>query len=156
MANVKTGTKILEGGRQSFGKDVSILRRGRDVTNTNIASSDAFPYEVQVNLHMLGPLMLHEISGEIDGTYIITVDQRSGTNGRMKLHQQLPQPGYSSNSISYRRILSFYTRTRDRGLALRGPGNKILPKEHSITRCRSTRVWAAGPVGISVSSYSVS
>ena len=56
---VEAGSKLREGRRgQPLGEDVSKLGGSRDMEYPNIADSDFVAHEVQVNLHMLRPLML--------------------------------------------------------------------------------------------------
>ena len=43
----------------------------------NIADGDSVAHEVQVNLHMLRPLMLDGVGGEIHGTNIVAVEERA-------------------------------------------------------------------------------
>ena len=45
--------------------------------NPNIAGGDLVAHEVQVDLHMLRPLMLDGVSGEIHGTDVVAVDERA-------------------------------------------------------------------------------
>ena len=72
---VEAGAKLREGrGGQSLGEDVSKLGGGRDMENPNIADCDPVAHEVQVDLHMLRPLMLDGVGGEIHGTDVVAVD----------------------------------------------------------------------------------
>jgi hypothetical protein len=48
-----------------------------------------FSDEVQVNLDMLGSLMLDWIGGEVDNTDIVTIDQCGATERTAKLVQKL-------------------------------------------------------------------
>jgi hypothetical protein len=45
------------------------------VENTNVTDSNALTDKVEINLNMLGALVLNRIGGEVDGTDVITVDQ---------------------------------------------------------------------------------
>ena len=42
----------------------------------NIADCDPVAHEVQVNLHVLRPLMLDGVGGEMHGTDVVAVDER--------------------------------------------------------------------------------
>ena len=44
----------------------------------NIADSDPVANEVQVDLHMLRPLMLNGVGGEIHDADVVAVDERAG------------------------------------------------------------------------------
>jgi hypothetical protein len=45
-----------------------------DTDDPNVAHYDTLPDKVQFDLHMLRALMLHGISGEVDGADVIAVD----------------------------------------------------------------------------------
>jgi hypothetical protein len=45
------------------------------VKYANSPKSGAFPDEVQVNLHMLGALMLDGVGGEVGGANVVAVDE---------------------------------------------------------------------------------
>ena len=65
---VEAGAKLQESrGGETLSEDVSKLGGGRDMENPNIADGDPFAHEVQVDLHMLRPLMLNGVGGEIHG-----------------------------------------------------------------------------------------
>ena len=55
----------------------------------NIADSDLVANEVQVDLHMLRPLMLNGVGGEIHGAYVVTVDERALGERAVELRQEL-------------------------------------------------------------------
>ena len=55
---VEAGAKLQESrGGETLGEDVSKLGGGRDMEDPNIADSDPVANEVQVDLHMLRPLI---------------------------------------------------------------------------------------------------
>ena len=82
LADMKTGAKILEhGGGKTLGEDVSKLGRRWYVKNPNITNGDPFTNEVEINLNMLRPLMLHRVAGEIHNTNIVTVDRVARRGG---------------------------------------------------------------------------
>jgi hypothetical protein len=41
----------------------------------NMTDSNSVPDQVQVNLHMLHPLMLNRVSGEIHGADVVAIDE---------------------------------------------------------------------------------
>jgi hypothetical protein len=45
--------------------------------NPNIANGHPVTNEVQVNLHMLRPLMLNRVDGGVQGADVVTVDERA-------------------------------------------------------------------------------
>ena len=77
--NVQTGAKLHEDSRrESLGEDISELRRGGDVENTDSPNSDPFADEVEVNFHVLGALVLDGVGGEVDGADVVAVDEAGG------------------------------------------------------------------------------
>src|SRR6185312_3076729 len=87
---VEVGAKLREGrGGQPLGEDVSKLGGSRDMEYPNIADGDSVAHEVQVNLHMLRPLMLDGVGGEIHGADVVAVDERALGERAMELRQEL-------------------------------------------------------------------
>ena len=87
---VEAGAKLRESrGGETLGEDVSKLGGGRDMEDPNIADSDPVASKVQVDLHMLRPLMLNGVGGEIHGADVVTVDERALGERAMKLSQEL-------------------------------------------------------------------
>ena len=50
---------------------------------TDIIMGNAFPHEVEINLNVLGTLMLHRVGGHVDNTDIVAIDQCSAVQGRL-------------------------------------------------------------------------
>ena len=55
----------------------------------NIADCDPVAHEVQVNLHVLRPLMLDGVGGEIHGTDVVAVDEHALGERAVELRQEL-------------------------------------------------------------------
>ena len=55
----------------------------------NIADSDYVANEVQVDLHMLRPLMLNGVGREMHGADIVAVDERALGERAVELRQEL-------------------------------------------------------------------
>ena len=90
FADVETGTKIVkETSREPLGEDVRKLRACGHVENSELAKSDTFTDEVQVDLNMLRPLMLHGVARHVDGADVVAVDHGSSRGRLMKLAEQL-------------------------------------------------------------------
>jgi hypothetical protein len=51
----------------------------------NNTDGDLVSDKVQIDLNMLGALMLNRIGREIDNTYVVAVDERDLLNGLVKL-----------------------------------------------------------------------
>jgi len=118
--------------------------------NLQIADGYLFANEVMINLDMLGTLMLDWVGGHVDSTDIITIYQCSATERGMKLLKKLAQPRCLCNTISNCTVLCFGTGSGHGVLTLRGPGDEIVTKEHSIARGGIARIRTACPVSISV------
>ena len=87
---IEAEAKLREGrGGQPLGEDVNKLGGSRDLEYLNIADGDSVAHEVQVNLHVLRPLMLDEIGGEIHGTDVVAVDERTLGKRAVELRQEL-------------------------------------------------------------------
>ena len=55
----------------------------------NIADGDPVAHEVQVDLHMLRPLMLNRVGGEIHSADVVEVDKRALGKRAVELRQEL-------------------------------------------------------------------
>ncbi|KAG2582119.1 hypothetical protein PVAP13_6KG087300 [Panicum virgatum] len=87
---VEAGAKLRESrGGETLGEDVGKLGGGWDMEDPNIADSNPVANEVQVDLHMLRPLMLNGVGGEIHGAGVVAVDERALGERAMKLSQEL-------------------------------------------------------------------
>ena len=66
IANGQTRPKLLkQRGRKTFGENVSVLRRRRNVKNPNVTEGDLLLNKVEIDLNMLRPLMLYRITRDI-------------------------------------------------------------------------------------------
>jgi hypothetical protein len=45
--------------------------------DVDLTDGDLFSDEVKINLHMFGVLMLNGVVGEVYGTYVVAVDERT-------------------------------------------------------------------------------
>ena len=90
-ADVQAGAELGEHyGRQPFGEDISILERRRYMENTNISKSNTITKKIEVNLHMLGMLMLNRVRRKVHGGDVVTVDHSSSLKMSVELRQELP------------------------------------------------------------------
>ena len=55
----------------------------------NIADGNSVTHEVQIDLHMLCPLVLDGVGGEIHGADIVAVDERAFGEQAVELRQEL-------------------------------------------------------------------
>ena len=76
--------------------------------DTKITNSHMLLNQVEINLNMIGTLMLNWIGGHVDNT-IVTINQCGAAKRSMKFLQELVQACNLSNSIGDCAILSFST-----------------------------------------------
>jgi hypothetical protein len=74
------------------------LGRSGNIEDTDFTKGVSLSDEVQVDLNMLGSLMLNRVGGEINCADIITVDHCSTTERTGKLCQKLAQPASFGDS----------------------------------------------------------
>jgi hypothetical protein len=86
--------------------------------NPNITNSHLVTNEMEVNLHMLRPLMLNRVGGEVHGADVVAVDERALGARAMKLSQELSVPGRLSHAISNSPVPRPSTRAGDNRLSL--------------------------------------
>jgi hypothetical protein len=103
------------------------------MANPNIANCHPVSNEVQVNLHMLRPLMLNRVGGEVHGADVVAVDKRALGERAAKLSQELSEPGRLSHAVSNSPVLRLSTRARDHRLSLGRPGDQVAAEEDGIT-----------------------
>jgi hypothetical protein len=96
--------------------------------NPNITDSHSV---MQVNLHMLRPLMLNRV-GEVHSADVVAVDERALGGRVVKLSQELSEPGRLSHAVSNSPVLRLSTRARDK-LSLGRPGDHVAAEEDDIT-----------------------
>jgi hypothetical protein len=77
--------------------------------NPNISDSHPVTNKMQVNPHMLRPLMLNRVGGEVHGTDIVTVDERALGERAVKLSQELSETVSLSHAVSNNPILRLST-----------------------------------------------
>ena len=87
--------------------------------DSNIADSDPVANEVQVDLHMLRPLMLNGVSGEIHSADVVAVDERALGVRAMELRQELAKPGCLRHTVSDSTVLRLGTGAQETRLAPR-------------------------------------
>jgi hypothetical protein len=77
-ADVETGSKLLKHrGRETLHEHVGELRCRQDMEDADLTDGDLFSDEVKINLYMIGALVLNRVIGEVHGTYVVPVDERT-------------------------------------------------------------------------------
>jgi len=77
--------------------------------DADFTEGDSLSDEVQIDLNMLGLLMLNWVDGKVNGTDIITVDHCSTTKRAAKLYEELAQPTGFGDSVRNSLIFRLYT-----------------------------------------------
>ena len=116
----------------------------------NITDGDPVAHEVQVDLHMLRPLILNGVDGEIHGADVVAVDERALGKWTVELRQELSEPGRLRHAVSDNLVLRLSTGTGDNRLPLGRPGDQVAAQEDGVAGSGATSVRAASPVNVSV------
>jgi hypothetical protein len=93
------------------------------VQDANVDDGRAFPDEVEVDLYMLGALMLNRVGGEVDSTDIVAVDESAFGQQDMELLEELPEPTSFGHAVGHGAVLSLGARPGDDVLPLGGTGD---------------------------------
>ena len=133
-----------------MGKPLVMMSASRDVENTELAQSDALTNEVDVELDVFRPAVVHWVDGEVDGGDVVAIDNGGLVHRCEELAEELMEPDAFGGRVSHAMVLSLCTRARDRGLALQRPGDEGVAEVDAEARGRSSRVGAARPIRISV------
>jgi hypothetical protein len=118
--------------------------------NPNITDSHPVTNEMQVNLHMLRPLMLNQVGGEVHGADVVAVDKGALGERAVKLGQELSKSGHLHHAVSSSPVLRLSTRAGDNRLSLGRPGDQVAAEEDGITCGRAARVRAPHLVSVSI------
>ena len=102
---------------------------GRDVENSNIDDGDLVANEVQVDLHMLGPLVLNRVGGEVHCADVVAVYESTPGERAVELSQELSEPGSLCHAIGDSPVLCLSIGARDNRLPLGRPGDKVAAQE---------------------------
>ena len=116
----------------------------------NIADGDPIADKVKVDLHMLGPLVLNRVGGEVHRTDVVAVNKRAPGEGTVELGKKLAEPGGLRHAVSDSAVLRLGTGTGDHRLALGRPGHQVAAQKDSIAGSGAPSVWTPGLVGVSV------
>ena len=108
--------------------------------------------EIGPKLHMLGPLVLNGVGGQINGIDIVTVHNGGSPKRAMELMEELTQPTRLHNSICDNAILDLCTGSRDCRLTLGRPRNQIITQKYTVSRSGMVSIGTTGPISISVHS----
>jgi hypothetical protein len=68
------------------------LRGGKDMENLDVTDGNPATNEVQVDLHMLRPLMLNRVGGEVHYADVVAIDHCGLVECAVELSQELSKP----------------------------------------------------------------
>ena len=103
-----------------------------------------------VDLHVLRPLMLDGVGGEVHGADVVAVDERALGERAMELRQELSKPGRLRHAISDSTVLRLGTGAGDHRLPLGRPGDKVAAQKDGIAGSGAASVRTASPVSVGV------
>ena len=106
----------------------------------NIADSNLAANEVQVDLHILCPLMLNGVSGEIHSADVVAVDERTLGERAVELRQELSYPGRLRHAVNDSLVLRLGTGAGDNRLPLGRPGDQVAAQEDGVAGRGATSV----------------
>ena len=135
-----------------LGEEIGKLLRRGNVRKGKSASKKVVLNKVKHNLKMLGPLVKNQITGNLDGTLVITIKRGRSRNRNTKVHQELTKPYNLLGSRSHSTILSFSSRKSNSLLLLALLGNKRIIKKYAETSDRPPIRRVTCPVSIRVGS----
>ena len=118
--------------------------------NPNISDSNPITNKVQVDLHMLCPLMLNRGCGEVHGADVVAVDESALDERAVKFSQELSEPGCFRHTVSDSPVVRLCTAAGDNRLPLARPGDKVATEENGIAKSTPTSVQTPRPVNIGV------
>jgi hypothetical protein len=99
---------------------------------------------------MLGPLVLHQVGGELYGADVVAVDQRVPREGTVELGEELPEPRSLRHAVGHSTVLRLGTRAGDDRLALRRPGHQVPTEEDGEAGGGAPSVRAPDPISVGV------
>jgi hypothetical protein len=114
----------------------------------NIADGNPVTNKVQVNLHVLRPLLLNQIGGDV-----VAVDECALGERAMELSQELSKPGRLCHVVGNSKVLRLGTGAGGNWLPLGRQGDEVVAQEHGIAGGGAASVWTASPVSIGVDNH---
>jgi hypothetical protein len=88
------------------------------VKNSNVTEGNLLTNKVDVQLDVLGALMMNGVGGEVDSQHVVAEDHRSLVNGTRELGQKLTKPCALSHSVGHGAVLGLSIGARHGGLPL--------------------------------------
>jgi hypothetical protein len=104
------------------------------MVNTKLAKSDAFANQMNVNLNVLCPLMVHWVGRHVHGRDVVAEGHRHAVDGAVQLAEELLEPNAFGRSIGHCMVFGLHPGARHRRLSHAGPRHKELTEEDAVAR----------------------
>jgi hypothetical protein len=98
----------------------------------NIFDGDALMNEMEINLNMLGTLMLDGVGGEVECADVIMIDEGSPRQGAVQLLKKLINPTRLYHAFDRGVVLLLGARRGDVVLVLGVLGDKVVTQKHYV------------------------
>ena len=95
----------------------------------NIADRDPVASEVQVDLHMLRPLMLNGVGGEIHGADVVAVDERALGERAVELRKSCRSQDASATPLATARYSASALERKTTGCRLNDQETRLPPRK---------------------------
>lgn len=92
--------------------------------NPNKSKSNLIPHKVNINLYVLGALVMNRVGGQVDSRDLVKIYQGGTSRREAEVTKKMPKPGSLGHCIGDDTVFSLGTGSRDGKLALGGPRNK--------------------------------
>jgi hypothetical protein len=110
--------------------------------NAELAQLNAFPDEVNVQLDVLGALVMNWIRRHVDGGDVVAEYYRDLRDGTVELAEELSEPDAFGRGVRHSAVFRFRARSRHGGLSPGRPGHEGVAEVHTEAGRRSTGLWA--------------
>jgi hypothetical protein len=118
--------------------------------DANLTDDNLLLNKMEINLHMLGALMLNEIGEDVHDTDVIAVDKDAPRRRTLELMEQLAQQGGLSDVVGDGTVLSFRAALGDDHLSFGRPGHQVVPQKHRAAGCRAACVRTVSLINVGV------
>ena len=95
----------------------------------NIADGDSVAHEVEVDLHVLRPLMLDGVGGEIHGADVVAVDERALGSGLWSSAKSYRSQGASATPLATARYSASALERETTGCRLDDQETRLPPRK---------------------------
>lgn len=112
--------------------------------------SNLVTHKVEINLNMIGTLMLDQVGGHVHGADIVVEDNGDLGEKMVKFMEKLVHPSSLGDCIGNSTVFSLSAGVRDYCLAFGRPGHQIVAKVKVVIKSRTTCIWATSSIFISV------